>query len=96
MSGGEPGSENMIQGIGPGFLPEIVNMDVDDEVITIANDDALAMARAAARTEGLPAGISGGAGIWASIEVAQRDGMDDKTIVAILPSFAKRYISTEL
>ena len=96
MSGGEPGPGNMIQGIGPGFMPEILNMDVVDEVMTIANDDAFAMARCVARTEGLPCGISAGAAIWAAIEVARRDGMDDKTLVAILPSFAERYISTEL
>jgi cysteine synthase A len=96
MSGGEPGPGNMIQGIGPGFMPEILNMDVVDEVMTIANDDAFAMARCVARTEGLPCGISSGAAIWAAIEVARRDGMDDKTLVAILPSFAERYISTEL
>jgi len=96
MSGGEPGPGNMIQGIGAGFIPEILNMDVVDEVMTIANDDAFAMARDSARTEGLPCGISRGAAIWAAIEVARRDGMEDKTIVAILPSFAERYISTDL
>jgi len=96
MSGGEPGPGNMIQGIGAGFIPEILNMDIVDEVMTIANDDAFAMARDAARTEGLPCGISGGAAIWAAIEVAKREGMSDKTIVAILPSFAERYISTDL
>ena len=96
MSGGEPGPGNMIQGIGAGFIPEILNMDVVDEVMTIANDDAFVMAREAARTEGLPCGISAGAAIWAAIEVAKRDAMNDKTIVAILPSFAERYISTEL
>jgi len=96
MSGGEPGPGNMIQGIGAGFIPEVLNMTVVDEVITIANDDAFAMAREAARTEGLPCGISGGAAIWAAFQVAQREGMADKTIVAVLPSFAERYISTDL
>lgn len=96
MSGGEPGPGNMIQGIGAGFIPEILNMDIVDEVMTIDNDDAFAMARDAARTEGLPCGISGGAAIWAAIEIAKRDGMDEKTIVAIVPSFAERYISTDL
>lgn len=96
MSGGEPGPGNMIQGIGPGFVPEILNMDVVDEVITVTNYFAFSAARDAARIEGLPVGISGGAAIWASIEVARREGMDDKTIVAILPSFAERYVSTEL
>ncbi|MDA0327816.1 MAG: cysteine synthase A [Gemmatimonadetes bacterium] len=96
MSGGEPGPGNMIQGIGAGFIPEILNMSIVDEVMTIANDDAFVMARDAARTEGLPCGISGGAAIWAAIEVAKRAGMENKTIVAILPSFAERYISTDL
>jgi len=96
MSGGEPGPGNMVQGIGAGFIPDILNMDIVDEVITIVNEDAFVMARDAARTEGLPCGISAGAAIWAAIQVAQRDGMDDKTIVAILPSFAERYISTDL
>jgi cysteine synthase A len=96
MSGGEPGPGNMIQGIGAGFIPDILNMDVVDEVMTIANDDAFEMARDAAKTEGLPCGISGGAAIWAALQIAKRDGMEDKTIVAILPSFAERYISTDL
>lgn len=96
LSGGQPGPGNMIQGIGAGFVPDILNMDVVDEVMTIENDDALAMAREAASVEGLPCGISAGAAIWAAIQVAKRDGMGDKTIVAILPSFAERYISTPL
>lgn len=96
MSGGEPGPGNMVQGIGAGFIPEVLNMSVVDEVMTIANDDAFAMAREAARTEGLPCGISSGAAIWAAFQVAQREGMEDKTIVAVLPSFAERYISTDL
>jgi len=96
MSGGEPGPGNTIQGIGAGFIPDILDMDVVDEVMTIVNEDAFVMARDAARTEGLPCGISAGAAIWAALQVAQRDGMDDKTIVAILPSFAERYISTDL
>jgi cysteine synthase A len=96
MSGGEPGPGNMIQGIGAGFIPEVLNMDVVDEVMTIANDDAFEMARESARIEGLPCGISSGAAIWAAFEVARRDGMQDRTIVAVLPSFGERYISTDL
>lgn len=96
MSGGEPGPGNMIQGIGPGFIPEVLDLDVVDEVMTIANEDALAMARDSARTEGLPCGISAGAAIWAAVRIAGREGMADKTIVAVLPSFAERYISTDL
>jgi cysteine synthase A len=96
MSGGEPGPGNTIQGIGAGFIPEVLKMDLVDEVMTIANDDAFEMARDSARTEGLPCGISAGAAIWAAIEVGKREGMADKTIVAVLPSFAERYISTDL
>ena len=96
LSGGQAGPGNMIQGIGAGFVPDILNMEVVDEVIRIENEDALAMAREAARVEGLACGISAGAAIWAALQVAKRDGMDEKTIVAILPSFAERYISTPL
>ena len=96
LSGGEAGPGNMIQGIGAGFVPEVLNMDIVDEVMTIANDDAFAMAKDAARVEGLPCGISAGAAIWATMQVAAREGMADKTIVTILPSFAERYMSTEL
>ena len=96
MSGGEPGPGNLIQGIGAGFIPDILDMDLVDEVMTILNDDAMAMAREAARVEGLACGISAGAAIWAALEIAKRDGMEDKRIVAVLPSFAERYISTDL
>ena len=96
MAGGDPGPGNTIQGIGAGFIPEILDMDLVDEVMAVVNEDAFAMARDSARTEGLPCGISAGAAIWAAIEVAKRDGMGDKTIVAVLPSFAERYISTDL
>jgi cysteine synthase A len=96
MSGGEPGPGNTVQGIGAGFIPEILDMGLVDEVMTIVNEDAFEMARDSARTEGLPCGISAGAAIWAAIQVARRDGMGDKTIVAVLPSFAERYISTDL
>ena len=96
MAGGEPGPGNTIQGIGAGFIPEILDMDLVDEVMAVVNEDAFAMARDSAKTEGLPCGISAGAAIWAAIEIAKRDGMGDKTIVAVLPSFAERYISTDL
>lgn len=96
MSGGEPGPGNTVQGIGAGFIPEVLDMGLVDEVMTIVNEDAFEMARDSARTEGLPCGISAGAAIWAAIQVARRDGMGDKTIVAVLPSFAERYISTDL
>lgn len=96
MSGGEPGPGNMIQGIGAGFLPDVLRMDLIDEVMTVVNEDALRVARESARIEGLPCGISAGAAIWAAIEVGKRDGMEGRTIVAVLPSFAERYISTDL
>jgi cysteine synthase A len=96
LSGGDPGPGNMIQGIGAGFTPDVLNMDVVDEVMTILNEDAFAMARDVAKVEGLPCGISAGAAIWAAIQIAKRDGMDDKTIVVVLPSFAERYVSTDL
>jgi cysteine synthase A len=96
LSGGEPGPGNMIQGIGAGFAPDVLNMDLVDEVMTIVNEDAFAMARDVAKVEGLPCGISAGAAIWAAIQIAKRDGMDDKTIVVVLPSFAERYVSTDL
>ncbi|MGY8797909.1 MAG: cysteine synthase A [Longimicrobiales bacterium] len=96
LSGGEPGPGNMIQGIGAGFAPDVLNMDLVDEVMTIVNEDAFAMARDVAKVEGLPCGISAGAAIWAAIQIAKRAGMDDKTIVVVLPSFAERYVSTDL
>ena len=96
LSGGEPGPGNMIQGIGAGFAPDVLNMDLVDEVMTIVNEDAFAMARDVAKVEGLPCGISAGAAIWAAIQIARRAGMDDKTIVVVLPSFAERYVSTDL
>ena len=96
LSGGEPGPGNMIQGIGAGFVPAVMNMAVMDEALPVTNEDAMAMARAAARTEGLPVGISGGAALAAAYRVAARPEMAGKRIVVIIPSFAERYISTPL
>ncbi len=96
LSGGEPGPGNMIQGIGAGFVPEIMNLDVMDEAIPVENEAALAMAREMARTEGIPVGISGGAAIVAACELAARPEFEGKRIVVIIPSFAERYISTVL
>ena len=96
LSRWDPGPGNTIQGIGAGFVPEVLNTDIIDEVMTVVNEDAFAMARDAARIEGLPCGISSGAAIWAAMQVAARDGMEGKTIVAVLPSFAERYMSTAL
>ncbi len=96
LSGGEPGPGNMIQGIGAGFIPEILDTNLIDEVIKVGNEEAIAMAREAARVEGIPMGISGGAALVAAYQVAAREEMTRKTIVAIIPSFAERYISTPL
>jgi cysteine synthase A len=96
LSGGQPGPGNMIQGIGAGFVPAVMNTDVMDEAVAVANDDALAMAREIARTEGIPVGISGGAALVAAYELAARPEMEGKCIVVLIPSFAERYISTVL
>ena len=95
LSGGLPGPHK-IQGIGAGFVPEILDTDEIDEVIRIGNETALRTARQAARLDGLPVGISSGAALAAGLEVGARPDMADKRIVVILPSFAERYLSTAL
>lgn len=95
LSGGIPGPHK-IQGIGAGFVPAILNTDVIDEIIRIGNETAFAMARRVAHVEGMPVGISSGAALAAAVEIGHRDDMAGKTIVAILPSFAERYLTTAL
>ncbi len=95
LSGGQP-SPHKIQGIGPGFVPSILDTVLIDEIVKVENDDAFALAREAARLEGLPVGISSGAALWAAIQVGKRPENKGKMIVVILPSFAERYLSTAL
>jgi cysteine synthase A len=95
LSGGTPGPHR-IQGIGAGFIPEILDTKLIDEVIRIGNDTAFQTAREAARLDGLPVGISSGAALAAGLEIGKRSEMAGKMIVVVLPSFAERYLSTAL
>ena len=93
LSGGRPGPHK-IQGIGAGFIPRVLDRDVLDEVIAVDDEDALETARKLARREGVLAGISGGAAVWAAIEVARRPESRGARIVTILPDSGERYVST--
>jgi len=90
------GGPHKIQGIGAGFVPEVLDTKIYDEIIPVENDDAFAGGRLIARTEGVQVGISSGAALWAAIELAKRPEYEGKTIVALLPDTADRYYSTPL
>ena len=95
LSGGKPGPHK-IQGIGPGFVPDVLNRGIIDEIIQVTNQDAMETARQIASKEGILAGISCGAAMWAAIQISQRPENQGKTIVVILPDTGERYISTEM
>lgn len=95
LSGGEKGA-HAIQGLGAGFVPSILNTSVYGSVITVTNEDALATARALAEKEGILAGISSGAAVWAALELAKKPENAGKLIVTVLPDFGERYLSTAL
>ncbi|QCI63496.1 cysteine synthase A [Phreatobacter stygius] len=95
LSGGNPGPHK-IQGIGAGFVPDILDRAVIDEVVTVTNDQAFTVARELARVEGIPVGISSGAAVQVALDLAKKPDNAGKTIVVIIPSFAERYLSTAL
>ncbi len=95
LSGGKPGPHK-IQGIGAGFVPEVLNVEIIDEIIQVANQDAVGTARQLAAKEGILGGISAGANVWAAVQVSHRKEFEGKTIVTIICDTGERYISTEM
>ena len=95
LAGGKPGPHK-IQGIGAGFVPDVLNVDLIDEVVAVANEDAMETARQLAVSEGILSGISGGANVWAAVQLSQRAENEGKTIVTFICDTGERYVSTEL
>ncbi len=95
LSGGQAGAHGL-QGIGAGFVPEVLDTDIYDEVIPVSDDDAMNTGRELGRTEGILAGISSGAALWAALELAKRKENEGRTIVVLLPDTGDRYLSTKM